>query len=155
MDVGLPGKDPDGFYRRIAHAYAACREAVEQELTRQQAHPDRASVNGRANGTPKGATNGTPVSESDTSPNGHGYRSGDNRHGGTHGASEKQMGFARQLAKAIPGLGLRRLETLAQKMFRKPLAGLSAMDASALIDTLKALKAREIDLTAVLQGGPL
>jgi hypothetical protein len=70
--------------------------------------------------------------------------------GGGHLASEKQVNFATHLAKGIPDLGTRRLDSLTGRMFGRPLASLTSLDASSLINTLKAIKEGRVSLDAAL-----
>jgi hypothetical protein len=138
LDQSLVFDDLEEFQERVTHAYAACRQAVHDELARHQAtNNDQSSTGAGASGSQSKQTNG--------------QASGQN--GQTcHPASQKQLDYAQQLAGQTPGLGVCRLEALAEKMFAKPLASLSSLDASGLIDALKDIKAGKIDLKAVLNG---
>ena len=137
VDGSLLEHDLETLQRHIKNAYVACSQAVNDELARQQ-----------DGGEPAAAANGHARS----SGNGHVATSGN---GNGHQASEKQLGYARQLAGQIRGLGVRRLETICQTMFGKPLADLATVDASGLIDTLKEIKAGTISVSDALTGvGP-
>jgi hypothetical protein len=141
--------DLESFHAKVKNAFVACRQAVQDELARQQ------QTNGAVAPSGNGSHNAAPNGRSDIgASNGAGYAhaNGNGQTGNARTASEKQLNFAKQLAKGIQGLGIRRLETLAQKMFGKPLASLSTMDASGLIDTLKSVKDGSIDLNTVLEG---
>jgi hypothetical protein len=129
----LLDSDLASFHQKVKNAFVACRQAVQDELAREQASGGNSQANGAGSGHAAQASN-----------NG----SNGNGHAATT-ASEKQLGYAKQLAKGIQGLGTRRLETLSQKMYGKPLVGLTTLDASNLIDTLKSIKAGEIDINAV------
>jgi len=143
---------PDRLQERIRQLFRLAQQSVDEELAR--CHPGSGTASPAANGS----TNGQAAQASHNGSNGSGNGAGNNQNGnGRNGqtvniASEKQLGYARQLAKGIQGLGIRRLETLAEKMHHKPLAALTTMDASGLIDTLKSIKAGEINLDKVLGG---
>ena len=132
LDQSLLSADPDGLQARVKQAYAACSRAVNEELSRQTtgaSHADHTPVT-------------QPSHKAATQTNG-------------HQASDKQLSYARQLAQQINGFGVRKLEALAQKMFDKPLAGLTTLDASGLIDTLKEIKAGNIDANTALNGAAI
>ena len=135
VDGRLIFDDLDGFHQKVRQAYVACAQAVNDELVRQQ-------------GADSQRTGHTQSHPDNTAANGNSNRNGTN--GG--GSSQKQLNYANQLAGQIKELGVRRLEALANKMFGKPIAGLSGLDASSLIDTLKAIKEGRVDLNAALNG---
>ena len=137
LDQSLLFDDLDAFQQRVMHAYTACREAVAEELARQQQGPTSEHADNH-----RAASPAPPNRPANGQSNGH----------SSHLASQKQLDYAQQLAGQIHGLGARRLETLANKMFGKPLGELSTLEASGLIDSLKDIKAGQIDLAAVLGG---
>jgi len=127
--------DPQRFQDRIRQVFRLAQQAIDDELSRQ---PTTASQ--QSNGASQASHNGSNATNG-------------NRNAQTANmASDKQLSYARQLAKAIQGLGIRRLESLAEKMFGKQLVALTTLDASGLIDTLKSIKAGEIDINSVLDG---
>jgi hypothetical protein len=142
LDSALLRQDLDTFHRHVRNAFVACSQAVNDELARQQPSASQA-----ANQTPAASSDGNGA-QAAASTNGNGHRNGTK--GG--GASQKQLNYANQLAGQVHGLGVRRLEALADKMFGKPIAGLSSLDASGLIDTLKAIKEGRLDLDAAING---
>jgi hypothetical protein len=155
VEVELNGSmvfdDAEGFHSQVRQAFLACHQAVASELARQE--PQKASVEPLPFNEPEapvrnnGARNGAREASG-------GYQngSGGGNGNGAHRASQKQLDYAQQLARGIRGLGIRRMETLAQKMFDKPLADLNSLDASGLIDMLKAIKSGEINLSTALEG---
>jgi hypothetical protein len=142
VEVELNGSmvfdDVEGFHRHVRQAYCACEQAVTDELARQQPREVSAAPSSRD------SHNGPPR-DNGAARNGNGSSNG-------HRASQKQHDYVQQLAGQIRGLGVRRLETLADKMFGKPMADLTSLDASGLIDTLKAIKSGEINLDTALNG---
>ncbi len=153
VQVELPANmifdDPEAFQRQVRQAYSACTQAVADELARYQQANDPLAPCVRkqhAKTNPAGkdtATNGNDEAKATAGGNGT----------NGHQASEKQLTYLRQLSGQIEGLSLRRVETLAKKMYGKPLAALTSLDASGLIDTLKQIKTGQIDLNAVLPEG--
>jgi len=150
VDLSLPQRDLEAFQTHVRHAYASCRQAVQEELAREQ----QTAVSG--NGSEASGTSVVALALPSASGNGHspnGSTNGSSRNGQNgHGASEKQFEYLRQLARQITGLGVRRLDALANRMFGKPLADLSSLDASGLIDALKDIKAGKIDLETAING---
>ena len=145
VDSGLIFDDLDAFHQKVRRAYVACAQAVNDELARQQGSAGRTEAQ-----APSPFRTGPASSAAAANANGHGngHRTGSC----CGGASQKQLHYVNQLAGEIPGLGVRRLEALANKMFGKPIAGLSSLDASSLIDTLKAIRDGRLDLDTALDG---
>ena len=153
LDGSLLRSDLEAFHTHVRNAFTACRQAVHDELARHQAQP---VTNGTA--TSAGQTsaasrsNGTGVQNNNGTNGANGNSTNGN---GPHGASIKQMEYIEQLARQIKGLGVRRLDTLAQTVFGKPLPGLTSLEASDLIDTLKGIRAGEINLDNALNGAAI
>ena len=134
LDGSLLQDNLDSFQQQVRRAYVACAQAVNDELARQAGHGQAAPQ----------APDQAPAPTNGSSRNG---RAGDRKR-----ASEKQLDYAQKLAGQVKGLGSRQLAAITQKMFRKPLADLSGLEASSLIDTLKEFKAGNIKLGSALNG---
>jgi hypothetical protein len=141
LDCGLLDHDPNLFQSKIRELYAACAQAVHDELGRHQPdqpHSSPAPANGKKKATTESKSPGVPATQNGSS---------------NHQASARQIEYLERLARENAAMGSRRLEALSQRMHRKPIARLSSFEASGLIDTLKATKEGRLDLKAALEGG--
>jgi hypothetical protein len=138
--------DPSVFQEQIRRAFSACAQAVDDELARHRQHENAPTTLGPSS-TP---TTGVPAQiDNGSDQRGTGPQRGQSS--GTNGtrASTKQMDYLRHLAGQVEGLGTRRLDSLAQKLCGKPLAELSTLNASSLIDTIKAVKEGRLSLDSL------
>ncbi len=151
LEGSLLHSDLETFHCHVRNAFVACTQAVNDELAR---HQDSTRVASETQ--PAGRTGPASNGSSNRHSVGDGGQGGSARGNGngraSPRASAKQLEYLQQLARQIRGLGVRRLDGLAEKMFGRPVADLTTLDASGLIDTLKSVKAGEIDLEAVLNG---
>lgn len=141
LDGRLVFESPDAFQAKVRELYSACSHAAKEELARHRGGSEVSSV--PRNGSRKPSNGATPGAAANPCSNGG---------SSSHRASKRQMDFLEQLARQIPQLGVRRLESLAQRVCNKPVAELSSFDASSLIDTLKAIKDGKLDAEAALSG---
>jgi hypothetical protein len=132
LDQSLINHDLEEFHRRVRNAFVACSQAVGDELTRQQ-----------TNGGKQPAE--TPVAQSAQNGNGNGSSQ-------APAASQKQVDYMLQLAKQVTGLGPQRLELLTSSLYSKSTTSLTSLEASGVIDTLKAIKEGRMVLAEVLDG---
>jgi hypothetical protein len=138
--------DPDAFQERTKRAFNACRQAVNDELARHKPSGD-----GRGVQRPAAPSAGNSFDAAAQTGNGTGTNVA-GKGSPQHRVSTKQLDFAQTLAGEIRGLEANGLERLAQKLYGKPLNGLSSLDASGLIATLKSIKAGDIDVDVALNG---
>jgi hypothetical protein len=160
LDASVLHQDLETFHRHVRNAYAACSQAVNDELARQRPNElvvVATNINTAPPNTPNTAAANANTNASGNGSNGNGAQQPGNGNSkpiasALHRASQKQLEFAVQLSRQIKGLGVRRLEELAYKLFTKPLADLTSFDASSLIDMLKAIKEGRVTLAALTDG---
>lgn len=141
LEASLLKSDLEAFQQQVRNAYVACAQAVTDELARHQ----------RTSPTATRSTDATTATPATARGQANGHRAlREASH--SHRATEKQLDYAHQLAGLIKGFSGRKLDQLAQRMHGLPLTELNSLQASGLIDMLKAIKAGDATLSAALEG---
>jgi hypothetical protein len=116
--------DEETLHRRIRQAFDICRSAVDQELaTHEIAEPLPGLAAASENPTPA-VEEGQPLDDS-----------------GALLVTERQLDFLDYLARQVRALGRQRLKLLAEHLYGRPIAELTAKQGSQLIDLLKEMRA--------------
>ena len=142
LDAEHVQQDLDTFHQQVQAAFVACRQAVQDELARQQATQPAPAINQQ----PSALVSATPARPSGNGP------APKNAATNGHGVSQKQIAYLTQLARRIPDLGATGLDHLAQQRHGKTVLSLTSLEASALIDVLKAIRSGEVELASLLEG---
>ena len=140
LDQALLEYDPETFSDYVRQAYSACQDSVSEELARQQ-RIERAPQD-----APAEPAAGPPVVWPGAAVEDAGRAAPPER------PSPRQLAYLRQLSTHVPGLGPRRLDELAQALYRAPLGELDRAAISGLIDTVKNLKRKTLELGDILEG---
>jgi len=128
--------DTDRLRGQCQEAFATCRQAVEEELGKQQIGAHAPTVDGEDS-----ATHGDPQ---------HGNaRSGNSI---VPLATTRQIDFAYHLAREIRALVGQRLSVLVEQLYDRKIEELTSPEASRLIDLLKELRAGTKSVDDVLTG---
>jgi hypothetical protein len=138
LDASAVVGDLDELHQRANELFLACSQAVHAELARQQAVHAHNSATTSVGQQTMAHRNGSL---------GPATTNGQDRY-----VSGRQLGYAMQLARQIRGLGANKLDTLAERLHGTQLFELSRLEASSLIDTLKAIKEGRVDVNVALVG---
>ena len=151
-DQTLLQDDLDQFHARVSNAFVACHQAVTDELARRQGNPQNTPSNGnRRTARASKPSNGARQSPQEAAPAAS-RRFPDRGAGNGSTASQKQIDYIRQLSSQIKGLTPGQLHEIVDRLYGKRLEMLSGVEASGLIDTLKAIKAGKLDPAEILTG---
>jgi hypothetical protein len=138
LDGALITRGPEDLQRHIRRAYAACRQAVLDELARSRY--DQEQNGAQAPPSTLGGRAASPANDhSKLAPNGR-----------QSSASRRQLDYIEQLFAEVGGAESCPLAALVHRLYERPPQELTAGEASELIETLQAIRNGEVNLDEIL-----